>query len=83
MSRAVSSLGATPGSVISFEEPFETWRRLFERQAKYLVTQATNAISWLAVIWLIDVAARLLRIEHIIRIPAKKLGTIPGTAARG
>jgi hypothetical protein len=77
--RAVSTLGATPGSVISFEEPFDTWGRLFERQIKYLVTQGTNALGWLAIIWLIDLAARLLAIEHIVRIPFRKLGAILGT----
>jgi hypothetical protein len=77
--RAASTLGATPGSAISFEEPFDTWGRLLERQLKYLAAQGTNALGWLAIIWLIDLAARLLAIEHIVRIPFRKLGAFFGT----
>jgi hypothetical protein len=77
--RAVCSLGATPGSVISFEEPFDTWRRLFERQIKYWTMQLINAVGWLAIVLLIDLTARLLKIEYIFRVPLKKIATALGS----
>jgi hypothetical protein len=80
--RAVSSLGATPRSVISFEEPFDTWGRLLERRLKYWVMQGINALVWLLIALGIDRLALLLAGEHLLRMPLKKAVGFAGQALK-
>ena len=76
--RAISSYGATFGSVISFEEPFQTWGRLIERQVKYSVMQAMNAAGWVAIILGTDWLAKLLFGSHIVVPSLRQLGAYLG-----
>jgi hypothetical protein len=78
--RAFRSEGATPRSVISFEEPFDSWSQLLERQLKYLGIQAVNALGWLSIAFAINRVAILIGMGDILRIPFKKISTILGAA---
>jgi hypothetical protein len=78
--RAFGSEGATRGSVISFEEPFDSWRQLLERRLKYLGIQGVNALGWLGIAFLINRVAILIGLGDVVRIPFKKLTTFFGAA---
>ena len=79
----MSSHGATLGSVISFEEPFDTWGRLIDRQLKYWGMQGLNALVWLGVAFLVNRLAIWLGMEDILRMPVKKLTTMLGISPSG
>ena len=78
--RAFRSEGATPRSVISFEEPFESWRQTLSRQAKYLSMQAVNAAGWLAILIVINRLAILAGLDDVVRLPIKKVSAFLGAA---
>jgi sugar/nucleoside kinase (ribokinase family) len=76
--RAVGSLGATQKSVISFEEPFDSWRLLLERQFKYWGLQVLNGVLWLLILAALNLAAKLFGLDHLYRVPLKQLTTMFG-----
>jgi len=78
--RAFRAEGSTLRSVISFEEPFDSWRQLLERQLKYLGVQAVNALGWLSIAFAINRLAVLIGMGDLVRIPFKKVSTILGAA---
>jgi|SoiMethySBSTD1v2_1073268.scaffolds.fasta_scaffold09774_12 sugar/nucleoside kinase (ribokinase family) len=78
--RAFRSEGATPRSVISFEEPFESWRQALGRQTKYLSMQAVNAAGWLAILIVINRLAILAGLDDVVRLPIKKVSAFLGAA---
>jgi hypothetical protein len=78
VARAFRSEGATPGSVISFEEPFDSWRQLIERRMKYLGVQAVNAVGWLGIFALINRLAKVAGLEHVVKMPVKKIMALLG-----
>lgn len=80
--RAVSSHGSTLGSVISFEEPFDTWARLIDRQLKYWGMQGLNAVVWLGVAYLVNRLAIWAGMEDFLRVPVKKLTALLGILAQ-
>ena len=80
MGRAFSSEGSTRRSVISFEEPFDSWRQMLERQLKYLGVQAVNALGWLSIAFAINRLAILIGMGDLVRVPFKKITAVLGAA---
>ena len=78
--RAFRSEGATLRSVISFEEPFDSWSQLLERQLKYLGVQAVNAIGWFSIAFAINRLAILIGMGDLFRVPFKKISVVLGAA---
>jgi hypothetical protein len=78
--RAFSSEGATRRSVISFEEPFDSWRQMLERQLKYLGIQAVNALGWLSIAFAVNRLAIMIGMGDLVRVPFKKISAVLGSA---
>jgi hypothetical protein len=64
--------------VISFEEPFESWSQLLERQSKYLGVKALNALGWLSIAFAVHKVAILIGMGDVVRVPIKKISAVVG-----
>jgi hypothetical protein len=71
--RALRARGATPGSVISFNETLEDWPLFWRHVFQRVVSLVVDALVWIAIWVMFSRTMAYLGIDHYWRAPLKKI----------